>query len=275
MIQMMPVVHEITCKSLLNKSGIPGIDYTVNPYTGCLHACAYCYARFMARHTGHGMPWGSFCDVKVNALEILEKELRKRPTGLVSLSTVTDPYQSPESKYGLTREILIRLASAEFPVSILTKSDGVLRDLDVLKRFPAGSIEVGFSLNTADDAVCRVFEPGAPPASKRIRALKILHAEGIRTWVFLAPLLPVLSERSLTVLMDEIAGSVDRVLADALNLKCGNWKGISDALMGHDPSIHKEWKGLLFSQARREAHYRRLFDQIHASCLARGIPAGF
>jgi len=268
----MSVIHEITCKSLLNKSGIPGIDYTVNPYTGCLHACAYCYARFMARHTGHGMPWGSFCDVKVNAPEILEKELRKRPVGLVSLSTVTDPYQSPESKYGLTREILIRLASAGFPVSILTKSDGVLRDLDVLKRFPAGSLDVGFSLNTADDAVCRAFEPGAPAASKRIRALKILHAEGIRTWVFFAPLLPVLSERTLSALLDEISGSADRVLADALNLKCGNWKGISDALMEHEPSILQEWKELLFSQSSREDYYARLFDHIRSSCLVRGIP---
>src|SRR5512137_860276 len=105
---MMSKIHEIACKSLLNKSGIPGFDYTVNPYTGCLHACAYCYARFMSRHTAHGMPWGSFCDVKVNALGILDKELGKRPKGLTSLSTVTDPYQSPEQKYGLTREILIR-----------------------------------------------------------------------------------------------------------------------------------------------------------------------
>jgi len=270
---MMSVIHEITCKSLLNKSGIPGIDYTVNPYTGCLHACVYCYARFMARHTGHGMQWGSFCDVKVNALEILEKDLRKRPAGLVSLSTVTDPYQSPESRYGLTREILIRLASAEFPVSILTKSDGVLRDLDVLKRFPAGSIEVGFSLNTADDAVSRAFEPGAPPASKRIRALKILHAEGIRTWVFLAPLLPALSERSLTVLMDEIAGSVDRVLADALNLKCGNWRGILTVLHGRYRLRVTGWETILFSETEKTRYYDRLFGRIRSMCIERHIAA--
>jgi DNA repair photolyase len=267
----MSTIHEIACKSLLNKSGIPGIDYTINPYTGCTHACVYCYARFMARHTGHGMPWGSYCDVKINALEILEKELRKRPAGRVSLSTVTDPYQGPEGKYGLTREILIRLASAEFPVSILTKSDLVLRDMDILKRFPRDILEVGFSLNTADDSVCRTFEPGAPPASKRIQALKILHAEGIRTWVFLAPVLPVLSEKTLSSLMDEISGSTDSVLIDSLNLKCGNWRGISTAMQGPYRSMLTEWETLLFSENRKNRYYNPLFSRIRRLCDERRI----
>jgi DNA repair photolyase len=263
----MPVLHEITCKSLLNKSGIPGIDYSVNPYTGCLHACAYCYARFMARHTAHGMPWGSFCDVKVNAVQVLEKELGKRPAGLATLSTVTDPYQGPEREYGLAREILIRLADAGFPVSILTKSDLVLRDLDVFKRFPPGSLEIGFSLNTADDAVSRAFEPCAPPVSNRIRALKTLHAEGIRTRVFLAPLLPVLSERSLPALLGEIHGSVDHVMADTLNIKCGNWPGISNVLRVHHPSLLPEWKTVLFSGQDRNRYYDGLLSRIRNLCI--------
>jgi DNA repair photolyase len=271
----MSVIHEITCKSLLNKSGIPGIDYTVNPYTGCLHACVYCYARFMARHTRHGMPWGRFCDAKVNAVAVLEKELIKRPAGLASLSTVTDPYQGPESRYRLTREILIRLASAEFPVSILTKSDLVLRDLDVLKRFPPDSLEVGFSLNTADDAVCRTFEPGAPAASRRIRALKILHAEGIRTWVFLAPLLPVLSEASLVPLIDQLSGSTDRLLADTLNLKCGNWRGISAVMKGPYRSMAAEWETLLSSETAKNRYYGNLLGGLRALCAERRIAADF
>jgi DNA repair photolyase len=271
----MPVIHEINCKSLMNKSGIPGIDYGVNPYTGCIHACAYCYARFMSRHTAHGMAWGDFCDVKVNAVQILEKELRKRAPGLVSLSTVTDPYQAPEQKYGITREILIRLADADFPVSILTKSDLVLRDLDVLKRFPAGCIQVGFSLNTSDDAVSRAFEPGAPAASKRIQALKRLHEEGISTWVFLAPVLPVLTEKTLPALLDEIRGSADQLLADGLNIKCGNWRGISSALQRHQPSLRAEWEAVLLPAGEKERTYDRLYGRIRNLCEERGIPADF
>jgi DNA repair photolyase len=225
----------------------------------------------MARHTGHGMPWGRFCDPKVNAVRILEKELTKRPSGLVSLSTVTDPYQGPENSYGLTREILIRLASAEFPVSILTKSDLVLRDLDILKRFPPGSLEVGFSLNTADDAVCRTFEPVAPAASKRIRALKILHSEGIRTWVFLAPLLPILSEKTLSPLLDAISGSADSLIADSLNVKCGNWSGISTALRASYGPMTAGWETVLSSQREKERYYDRLFARIRSFCVERRI----
>jgi DNA repair photolyase len=269
----MTAVHEITCKSLLNRSGIPGIDYSVNPYTGCLHACVYCYARFMARHTAHGMPWGQFCDAKVNAVRILEKELTKRPSGLASLSTVTDPYQAPEKKYGLTREILIRLSEAEFPVSILTKSDLVLRDLDVLRRFQRDSLEVGFSINTADDPVSGLFEPGAPPASRRIEALKILHSEGIRTWVFLAPFLPVLSERALEGLLDAISGSADSLLADTLNIKCGNWRGIAAVLKGSSTGLSDRWETLLTDGAAKSGYYDPLFIRISRMCGERGIQA--
>jgi len=271
----MSEIHEIACKSLLNKSGIPGFVYTVNPYTGCLHACVYCYARFMARHTRHGLPWGTFCDVKANAVQILEKELRKRPAGLTSLSTVTDPYQGPERKYGLTREILIRLSGAGFPVSILTKSDLVLRDLDVLKRFPVAGLEVGFSFNTADDAVSRCFEPGAPPASRRIQALKRLHAEGISTWVFIAPALPVLTERTLPALLDEIRDSADRVCADALNIKCGNWRGISSTVQGSHPSLKAEWEEILLSENGKDRYYGRFFSRFRTLCEERRITTDF
>lgn len=248
----MNTVHEITCKSLLNKSGIPGIDYSVNPYTGCLHACSYCYARFMARHTAHGMEWGTFCDVKINAAAVLEKEIRKRPPGLVSLSTVTDPYQAAEEKYGLTREILIRLADSDFTVSILTKSALVLRDLDILKRFGKDRIEVGFSINTADEAVRKAFEPGAPPVSDRLEALSALHDAGIATWVFIAPVLPALTLRSLDTLLPVLEKHADRVLIDGLNVKAGNWDGIALAAGRFDPAFAAAWNGPFVAQ--RESH---------------------
>jgi DNA repair photolyase len=241
----MPVLHEITCKSLLNKSGIPGVDYAVNPYTGCGHACAYCYARFMARHTRHGMAWGAFCDVKTNAVEVLERELRRRSKGLVMLSSVTDAYQAVEADRRLTRGILGLLADAAFPVSILTKSDLVVRDLDLLRRFPNESLEVGFSINTADDAVARAFEPGAPAPSRRLAALKNLHQERIRTWVFVAPVLPGITERTLDPLMEAMQGCADHVLVDGLNYKCGNTGPIEAALGRLERERVAEWKAAL------------------------------
>ena len=125
---------EVRCKSILGSSGIGGMDYAVNPYIGCSHACAYCYARFMRRMGHPGEQWGSFVDVKVNAVERLREETEKRSTGKVLLSSVTDAYQPLEEKYQLTRSCLEILLDHGFSVDILTKSNLVLRDLDLLQR---------------------------------------------------------------------------------------------------------------------------------------------
>ncbi len=269
------MIREIQAKSILNRSRIPGIDYAVNPYLGCLHACVYCYARFMCRFTGHGEPWGTFCDVKTNAAERLAAEVLRRPRGLVSLSTVTDPYQAPEARYRLTRRLLGILADAEFPVSILTKSDRVADDLDVLKRFPEGSLDVGFTVNTMDEAVRRHFEPGAPPVERRIGALERLHAEGIRTWVFVAPFLPVLSERSVPDLFAAIRHSADHVLVDALNLKCGNWPAVREALGRAAPGLAEPFRNALFSRNGRGAYYGRAFDAMKRLGESMGLDVRF
>jgi DNA repair photolyase len=213
--------------------------------------------------------------VKANADEVLAKQLVKSPKGLVSLSTVTDPYQGPERKYKLTRAILSRLADAGFPVSILTKSDLVLRDADVLRRFSADSCEVGFSMISPDDAVCAAFEPGAPPVSSRLEALRGLHRAGVRTWVFLAPVLPVITEKGLPDLAESISGYADRVLVDSLNIKCGNWQGISRILSMRYPSLLSEWRAVLFSEREKESYYASLADRIQAVFARKGIPVEF
>ena len=97
----MVVIREIHARSILSRSKV--FDYVVNPYTGCQHGCTYCYARFMKRFTGHSEPWGQFVDVKVNAPELLETQVNRRPMGRVWVSGVCDPYQPLEKKYGLTR----------------------------------------------------------------------------------------------------------------------------------------------------------------------------
>ena len=125
-------VQETLAKTILNKSKIH--DYCVNPYTGCQVNCRYCYARlFMARYSGHKEPWGEFVDVKINAPEVLRKQLARAKRGTVWVSSVCDPYQPLEAKYELTRRCLEELAKSRFPVTIQTKSKLVLRDLDLLE----------------------------------------------------------------------------------------------------------------------------------------------
>lgn len=204
-------VHEIKARTVLSKSGIPGVDYCVNPYVGCAHACRYCYASFMKRFTGHKEPWGSFVDVKVNAPEVLARQLRRAQKGHVMLSSVTDAYQPLEARYRVTRKCLEQLLKKRFPVSILTKSPLVLRDIDLFKLFD--DIEVGITISTDDEKMRKAFEPKAPPIEARIRALKKLHAEGIRTYVFIGPLLPMDPER----LAEKIRPAAEYVYIDNMN----------------------------------------------------------
>ncbi len=202
------IVNEIEARTILSKSRI--YDYTVNAYVGCGHACVYCYAKFMKRFTGHKEPWGAFVDVKMNAAELLAKEVAKKKNGRVWISGVCDAYQPLERKYRLTRQCLEILVQRGWPVTIQTKSPLVLRDLDILKQ--ARDAEVGFTITTADEKVRRLFEPGAPPVARRIEALETLHSAGIRTFVMVAPLLP-----HADGLAELLAGSVDHALIDRCN----------------------------------------------------------
>lgn len=207
---------EITTKSALCKSRIQGVEYVINPYIGCGHGCKYCYARFMSKWSRHhkGAEWGSFVEAKVNIAEVMTRELRsKRKHGNVMLSSVCDPYQPVEAHYELTRKCLLLLVEFRWGIDILTRSPLVLRDIDIL----AGSANatVGISIPTDDEAVRKILEPHSPSITSRLDALKKLHSEGIRTWVFVAPTLPMNPER----LAEEIYPHVEYVLIDRLNYR--------------------------------------------------------
>ena len=205
------IVKKIKVKSVLTRSGIPGVDYCINPYVGCFHGCRYCYATFMKRFTGHTEAWGSFVDVKVNSPEVLQRQLPGKARGRVMISSVTDAYQPIEAKYRLTRKCLEVLLQYQFPVDILTKSPLVLRDLDLIKEFK--DIEVGVTVTTNDEKIRKVFEPKAPSITARINTLKKLHNNGINTYAFIGPVLPMDPE----ALLEKINPHVDSIIIDRMN----------------------------------------------------------
>ena len=207
------IVREISAKSILSKSQIQ--DYALNPYVGCSHSCRYCYAAFMRRFTGHKEKWGQFVDIKINAADLLAREIKKKRMGRVWISGVCDPYQAAEKKYKLTLRCLEILLEHQWPVTIQTKSSLVLRDIEILEKFK--DIEVGFSITTADEKIREIFEPGAPPVKERIRALDVLHARGIQTFAMIAPILP-----GSEGLIEELPGKVDNILIDRLNYSYAN-----------------------------------------------------
>jgi DNA repair photolyase len=170
----------------------------------------------MKKYSGHTEPWGEFVDVKINAPELLQKEISRKPKGRVWLSGVCDCYQPAEKRYRLTAKCLEILIRNDWPLTIQTKSPLVLRDIDLLRQ--GKDVEVGFSITTADDNIRQLFEPLASPINDRIAALEKLHMSSIKTFAMIAPLLP--GAEGLPMLLD---GKVDYVLIDKMNYHNADW----------------------------------------------------
>jgi DNA repair photolyase len=246
------IVQEIVSKSVLSKSQI--YDYAINPYVGCSHSCRYCYAAFMRRFTGHKEKWGEFVDVKINAPELLAKEIKRKRMGRVWVSGVCDPYQAVEKKYELTKKCLKILVENQWPVTIQTKSSLVLRDIEILEK--SKDIEVGFSITTADDKIRKLFEPGAPSIKERIHALDVLHSRGIQTFAMIAPILP-----GAEGLVEELADKVDHILIDRVNYFYANRIYTENRMewANEDPFFFQTGEGLKEGFKRKGIPVRVLF----------------
>jgi len=187
-------IREIEAKTLLARVREPdtwfGLTYRTNLYRGCAHQCIYCDTRsgcYEIEDFDHEVL------VKRNALDLLEKELvGKRAKGTIGLGSMNDPYQPVEAERRLTRGALERIARYGFPVHVLTKSDLVLRDLDLLKQVPRAVVSL--TITTTDDALAALVEPFAPPPSARVRALRTLAEAGIETRIALMPVLPFIED---------------------------------------------------------------------------------
>lgn len=207
-------VEEVACKSVLNPVyGMP-FAWSINPYQGCRHECVFCYARATHRYRElDGVAaWGSRLRAKVNAPEVLRRELA-RPgwhNEHVAIGTATDPYQSIEGRYRITRRILAELARAGTPCHLITRSPLIVRDVDVMTALAAvADFTVCVSLPTLDAALSRRIEPTVAPPAQRLRAVRRLAAAGIRVRVAIAPVLPYLTDDRATLL------GVVRAAADA------------------------------------------------------------
>lgn len=197
-------------KEIFTKTNLPGADYVINQYVGCSHNCSYCYARFMARWKGYG-GWGTWLEAKMNAPELVKGRQVK---GQVFMSSVSDAYQSTEKDLELTRRILDNLNKST-QLSILTKSNLVLRDMDLLKEFE--NVEVGFTINSFEGKKKELFEHNSPTNNERIETMKILKENGIKTFAFISPIIPGLID------IEEIIGQTKEIADyywfEAINLR--------------------------------------------------------
>ena len=178
-------MHYKTVKGILSSSN------GMNLYRGCQHGCIYCDSRSKCYNIDHAF---EDIEVKENALELLEDALRrKRQRCMIGTGAMTDPYIPIEEKLEYTRRALLLIEKYGFGITVHTKSDRVLRDLDILKRISNSTkAVVQMTLTTADEKLCKIIEPNVSTTKERVRALRILHDEGIPTVVWLCPILPLL-----------------------------------------------------------------------------------
>ncbi len=232
-------------------------DYTINPYSGCSFNCLYCYIR----GSKYGFNMEEKLAVKSNAIEVLEKQLHNRAKkgqyGIIVLSSATDPYLQFEKERELTRTILKLILKYKFPVHIITKSDLVTRDFDLLHQInkeailPADlrdqlrqCVFISFSFSTTDHSVAKIFEPGATPPSQRLDAMRASVKDGLHTGVSLMPLLPFISDTG---------ANLDRMFTEFKSINIHYLLGASISLFG---SRHADSKTLVFRAI--EKHYPHL-----------------
>lgn len=254
-------VKEIECQSAIGKCGFPGGGLAINPYVGCEHACVYCYARFIKRFTNHKEEWGSFVDCRINIADILAKQMKspKFQNQRIYLGTVTDPYQPIENKYQLTRKILEILKNYNNPVSILTKSALVLRDLDLLKKFK--NIDVDFTIDTLDEDWRKLTEPFASTIKGRFEAMRKLVKEGILVMAMIGPYWPVFTDaKEMFKKFKEIG--VSHVFIESFNAVGGNWTGVEEVLKKDYPQILPKIKEIIFNKEKFDEFYQQVREEL-------------
>ncbi len=215
------MIREITARTLLSSASRPdpwfGIKYTMNLYRGCQHQCIYCDSRSECYRVEN------FADilVKVNAIELLRKELaRKRVKGTVGTGSMNDPYMPLERERRLTEQALAVIAEYGFPVHVITKSDLVVRDIGKLREIGRVYAAVSFTITTADDELSKKVEPGAPPSSRRFEALRALSANGITAGVTMMPILPFIedTEENVSAIVEKAHAAGARYVLPAFGM---------------------------------------------------------
>lgn len=225
-----PLIREIEVKNVLSKSNLPVCEYSVNPYVGCTHACKYCYASFMKRFTGHGEPWGDFVDVK--RWPDIKRPERYAGKELF-IGSVTDPYQPLEETYGRTRALLEQLRGSGCKISIATKSDLILRDLELIRSFPYA--RVSWSVNTLDESF-RADMDEAVTIERRLAAMEEFHKAGVRTTCFISPIFPGITD--VKAIIQRAKAHCNLIWLENLNLGGGYKTAVMDY-------IREKYAGLL------------------------------
>ena len=256
-----PIIQEIHVKNILTKSNLPVCEYSANPYVGCTHGCKYCYASFMKRFTGHAEPWGTFLDVKVwpemtNTTKYAGKEL--------FIGSVTDPYLPQEKIYKRTRALLIQLQGSGAKISIATKSDLILRDLDLIRTFPEARIS--WSVNTLDENFQSAMD-NAVSIERRLAAMKTFYRAGIRTTCFVSPIFPGITD--VAAIIQRVKKQCHLIWLENLNLR-GSYKTVvMDYIQHMHPHLSPLYREIYYNGSR--SYWEMLDESLKTYAAESGL----
>lgn len=245
-------IREEPCRTALNPVRGMGFNWSLNPYMGCAHRCAFCYVRAFEQRADRpsGAAYGASVRVKLNVAEVLRVELARASWAreLVAIGAATDPYQPVEGRYRLTRACIVELGRARTPFGIITRGPMIVRDLDVLQQAARrAEVRVHVSITTLDEAVWIATEPGTASPRQRLRAVRMLVDAGIDVGISIAPVLPGLTDRSdqleAVVRAARQAGAT-RVWASVLHLRPGVRDHFMSVLERHWPEERERYERL-------------------------------
>lgn len=256
-------IQEVQTNSYISVTKLPVADYAINPYIGCSHKCMYCYAEFMRRFTGHHQEeWGDFVDVKRCGKKM---NMKKLSGSSVFIGSVTDPYMACEAKYKITRSILKQLIDSDASFDIQTKSPLITRDIDILKQIR--NIKVGFSICTLDDQFRKGVEPCAGRIEDRIRALRELHAAGIRTYVFMSPMFPGITD--FKEIIRRTSEFTDEYWFENLNLRAGYRTRVLEFIQNNYPDLMPLYDDIY--RRKNMSYWEQLSKEIDDFCTGYGF----
>lgn len=255
------LIRHIQTRSILSKSNLPVCEYSVNPYVGCTHGCKYCYASFMKRFTGHTEPWGTFLDVK-NWPETQKPQ--KYAGKELFIGSVTDPYLPQEEIFGRTKALLEQLQGSGAKISIATRSDLVLRDLDLIKSFP--DARVSWSVNTLDEDFRRDMD-NAAPIERRLAAMEAFHCAGVRTTCFISPIFPGITDAE--AIIRKVRGYCNLVWLENLNLRGGYKTAILAYIQEKYPRLLPLYREIY--QAGDRSYWQALDERLRNFAAQNGL----
>ena len=256
------LIRNVETKNIMTKSNLPVGGYSVNPYVGCTHGCKYCYASFMKRFTGHTEPWGAFLDVK-HWPEI--KNPQKYRGQRVVIGSVTDGYLPQEEQFQNTRKLLEQLKGSGAEILICTKSDLVVRDIDLLREM--GKVTVSWSINTLDEDFRRDMDK-AVSIERRLHAMKQIYDAGIRTVCFIAPVFPGITD--FEAIFHRVKNQCDLVWLENLNLRGGFKQEILDYIQEKHPHLTTLYQAIY--QKGDRSYFRCLEQQAEQLAMENGCP---